>query len=113
MQPTKPAKPSWRALWDLWGYFVLLGALLLWMVWWTAPILVPLHLAIVRRVGVALGLELQLGLWLAIVLIWRRVPAMPGLMQGAICIVGWLWIGTGILGWLAFAAGTLCGHLGL
>jgi hypothetical protein len=78
-----------------------------------APVLAPVHWVVVKRLGVAPGLTVQGTIWILLLGLWARVPAMPGLLQGIVCVQGWIVIASSILGWLAFAAGVICGFNGL
>jgi hypothetical protein len=76
-----------------------------------AYVVAPIHWIFVRHHGPNF-LWVQLLVLVVCAGIWTRVPPMPGLMQGVICIGGWLSIFAATIGWLPFALGVLAGFNG-
>lgn len=110
-----PAEPTPRTLRDLAAFIVALAPIigmevagLVWMGFWEQPI----YSAIARRFGLTEALLAGVVFWSVVVGLWTRVPPMPGLLRGALCIVGWFYIGNSVLVWSAFAVGALCGANG-
>ena len=81
---------------------------LVWMGVWEPSI----YWTIVRRFGATEALLTGLVFLGVAVGLWTRVPPMPGMLQGTICLVGWFYIGNSVLVWSAFAVGVLCGSNG-
>lgn len=79
---------------------------------YSAYVFAPIHWRFVAHHGPNF-LWVQAVLLLASFALWTRVPPMPGLIQGVVCIGGWLWLVGTFLGWIPFALGVLAGFNGL